>query len=70
MASGLNRGQKLCSFGRAPICFGSRTGAEYDKQPLPKALPALVLVVQKHGGGREINMGSYTKNVSHSLPSF
>jgi len=42
MASGLNRGQKLCSFGLAPICFGSRTGAEYDKQPLPKALPALV----------------------------
>jgi len=42
MASVLNRGQKLCSFGLAPICFGSRTGAEYDKQPLPKALPALV----------------------------
>jgi len=29
MASILNRGQKLCSFGLAPICFGSRTGAEY-----------------------------------------
>ena len=29
MASVLNRGQKLCSFGLAPICFGSRTGAEY-----------------------------------------
>jgi len=44
MALVLNRGQKLCSFGLAPICFGSRTGAEYDKQPLPKALPALVNV--------------------------
>jgi len=29
MASVLNRGQKLCSFGLAPICFGSRIGAEY-----------------------------------------
>jgi len=41
MASVRNRGQKLCSFRLAPICFGSRTGAEYWKQPLPKALPAL-----------------------------
>jgi len=29
MASVLNRGQKLCSFSLAPICFGSRTDAEY-----------------------------------------
>jgi len=29
----------------APICFGSRTDAEYKKQPLPKPLPALVSVL-------------------------
>ena len=29
MASVLNRGKKLRPFGLAPICFGSRVGAEY-----------------------------------------
>jgi len=43
MASGHTRGQKPSPFGLAPICFGSRTGAEHQKQPLPKALSALVL---------------------------
>jgi len=26
-----NRGQRLSSFGLAPICFGPGTGAEYEK---------------------------------------
>jgi len=42
MASGHTQGQKPSPFGLVPICFDSGTGAEHKKQPLPKALPALV----------------------------
>ena len=33
---------KINPFGLIPICLGSKTGAEYQKQPEPKALTALV----------------------------
>jgi len=35
---------KAIPFGLAPICFGSGIGAEYKKQPRPKALIVLVYV--------------------------
>jgi len=31
MASGCERGQRLSSFGLAPICLGPGIGAEYEK---------------------------------------
>jgi len=66
MASGHTRGQKPSPFGLAPICFSSRTGTEHKKQPLPKALSALVgisnsalsLSVVTRGGDWIIDPGS------------
>jgi len=42
MASVHTRGQKSSPFGLTLICLGSGTRAEYQKQPGPKALTALV----------------------------
>jgi len=39
---------KINHFGLIPICLGSKTGVEYQKQPGPKALTALVwLLLQR-----------------------
>jgi len=42
MASVHTQDQKLSPFGLALICLGSGTGAEYKKQPGPKALTTIV----------------------------